>query len=308
MNVYSNQKPNVGWTNHRDKLFEFVSLPAGYIGILSMVTVFPTYLIHVTSLLIVRWDQEAHLPINRIIFFNMKILELKPKEVFFMCDRFSLTAELPALSQHFQIGQVDFTYKARSHIIPTQQVSVIIAEKEHRKLEEHRWGLVPFWAKDAVHADSAVIHEKPAYRKMFSKHRCVIPCSEFYVWESKGKNKQSIRIQLKDKRMFGMAGLYEIWKDARGGEYRTCTVMTTVSNRLIYEYDERMPAILNERDIDAWLDPKMNEEPDFLQSLLKPYAPDRMRAYPELSRNRVPREKEEELIEEPPAKYVLLKK
>ncbi|MBP1155684.1 MULTISPECIES: SOS response-associated peptidase [unclassified Paenibacillus] len=226
-----------------------------------------------------------------------------------MCDRFSLTTELHVLSHHFQIGEVHFAYKARSHIVPTQQVSVIIPAKEHRRLEEHRWGLVPFWAKDAVNADSAIIHEKPAYRKMFSKQRCVIPCNGFYVWESKGKNKKPIRIEMKDKRVFGMAGLYEIWKDARGREYRTCTVMTTVSNRLIYEYDERMPVILNERDIDAWLDPQMNGEPDFLQSLLKPYAPDRMKAYSELPRSRVIVGKEEELlIEEPPAKYAMIKK
>lgn len=223
-----------------------------------------------------------------------------------MCNRFSLTTELSELSRHFQIGHVMFPYKPRFHNTPTQPISVILAERERRKLEEHRWGLVPFWAKDAVNADSALIHEKPAYRKMFSKQRCVIPSNGFYVWKWKGKVKQPVRIEMNDKHAFGMAGLYEIWKDAKGGEYRTCTVITTVSNRLVYEYDERMPVILNERDIDAWLDPGMNGDMDYLQSLLKPYAPDRMQAYLESTRSLLIKEGAEELIEEPPAKYAMM--
>ncbi|ALS22017.1 MULTISPECIES: SOS response-associated peptidase [Paenibacillus] len=223
-----------------------------------------------------------------------------------MCHRFLLTTDLSELSHRFQIGQVMFPYQPRFRNVPTQPVSVIIAEREGRKLEEHRWGLVPFWAKDAVNADSAVIHEKPAYRKMFSNQRCVIPGNGFYVWKRKGKARQPVRIEMNDKRAFGMAGLYEVWKDARGGEYRTCTVITSVSNRLVYEYDERMPAILNERDIDAWLDPAMNGEPDYLQSLLKPYAPDDMQAYLEPTRSLPGDEGAEELLEEPPAKYAMM--
>ncbi|XOK64383.1 SOS response-associated peptidase [Paenibacillus elgii] len=225
-----------------------------------------------------------------------------------MCERFSLTAELPELSERYRIGQVTYAYKPRYNIAPTQQVAVIVRGAESRMLEEHRWGLVPFWGKDAVNADSAAVHEKPAYRKLFGKQRCIIPSNGFYVWKTEGKTRRPIRIVMKDRGVFAIAGLYEVWKDSRGGETRTCTVMTTRSNRLVFDYDERMPVILDERDVETWLDPTMNGEPDRLQSLLRPYAPERMYAYPVSRRVADPLVESEECVEEAaPPKYALLR-
>ncbi|MGF7032370.1 putative SOS response-associated peptidase YedK [Paenibacillus mucilaginosus] len=196
-----------------------------------------------------------------------------------MCERFSLSSPLQEVSERFGIRQVRFAYTPRFNIAPTQPVSVIVPHKGERMLEEHRWGLVPFWGKDAVNADSSAVHEKPAYRKLFAQQRCIIPSNGFYVWKTVKKKREPLRVVLKEGGLFGMAGLYEIWKDTRGKEYRTCTVMMTRANRLVFEYDERMPVILDDAAMDDWLDPLRNGQTDFLQSLLQPYAPERMRAY-----------------------------
>jgi len=51
-----------------------------------------------------------------------------------------------------------------------------------------RWGLIPFWAKDAsggsrmINARSETAAEKPAFRKSFEQRRCIIPADGFYEW------------------------------------------------------------------------------------------------------------------------------
>lgn len=192
-----------------------------------------------------------------------------------MCNRISLTTELSKLTDQFRIDPIDFTYEPRDAFEPTQALPVIIRHNEHNRLEEFRWGLVPFWAKDAVLADSQLVHEKPAYRKMFAKQRCIIPCNGYELVKKRGKKSVRLRVSLKDEDTFGVAGLYEIWKDTRGAEYRTCTVMTTRPNRLVYEHEDYMPVILNQEETALWLDDKQGN-PDALQRLLKPYDPNAM--------------------------------
>jgi putative SOS response-associated peptidase YedK len=193
-----------------------------------------------------------------------------------MCNRISLTTELSRLSDQFQLDPVEFAYEPKDAFEPTQALPVILRKNQSNRLEEFRWGLVPFWAKDAVLADSQLVHEKPAYRKMFAKQRCVIPCNGYDLLKKVGKKKQvSLRVSLKNEGTFGVAGLYEIWQDTRGAEYRTCTVMTTRPNRLVYEHGDYMPVILNAEEMDTWLSDTVSN-PEVLQRLLKPYDPDVM--------------------------------
>ncbi|WP_159887919.1 SOS response-associated peptidase [Paenibacillus puerhi] len=194
-----------------------------------------------------------------------------------MCKRFSLTTPLPELFERFDLQDARVKLRPRHDYSPNREVPIIVNDGGKRALESHRWGLVPFWAKDAILADSAEIQEKREYRKLFAKHRCVFPCDKFYVSATIGKRQQNFEAAAEDGTTLAVAGFYEIWLDKQGGEFRTCTMMTTVSNRLLYDYTERMPAILKEKDWQEWLDEGRNGEPDFLQSLLTPFPPDRMR-------------------------------
>lgn len=192
-----------------------------------------------------------------------------------MCKRISITTELSSLSSQFRIQEVGFSYTPCATVEPTQELPVVVRHHQERRLEQFRWGLVPFWAKDAVYADSDLVHEKPAYRRMFAKRRCIIPCNGYEVVKREGKKQTPLRVALKEQGTFGIAGLYEIWLDSRGGEYRTCTVMTTRPNRLVHEYEEYMPVILGQDEMEEWLDDS-RRDPDYLQDLLKPYDPDQM--------------------------------
>ncbi|WP_068775685.1 SOS response-associated peptidase [Paenibacillus sp. FJAT-26967] len=196
-----------------------------------------------------------------------------------MCRQYSLSADLQEIQTYFGIDHVPSMYKARYNISPRQHVPVVLHANGRRILDEYRWGLVPFWAKDAVNADGMSAHLNPAYRKIFRRQRCVIPCSGLYYWQSEGKKKLPMRVVLRSRKVFGVAGLYDIWTDPRGNELRTCTFLMTESNRLITSFHNQMPVILNQDSFEDWL---LNKEigTDELIPLLKPYEASQMEAYP----------------------------
>ena len=63
-----------------------------------------------------------------------------------------------------------------------------------------------------------------------------------------GNVKQPVRIRLKSREPFGLAGLWEHWTSPAKEEVLTCTIITTVANELIQAVHDRMPVILNRED------------------------------------------------------------
>lgn len=199
-----------------------------------------------------------------------------------MCERFSLTADMPELVREFRIDKVLTFYKPRYNVAPRQPIQVVVAEGRERWLDEFRWGLMPFWAKDAVNADSLMLEEKRAFKRIFTKNRCIIPCDGYYLWQTNdnGKTRQPMRIVMNNNRAFGIAGLYDVWRSpSDGSELRTATVLTTAPNRLVASMSDRMPVILDAEGIDMWLDPGMKDR-NRLRFLLRPLPSEQMRAYP----------------------------
>lgn len=195
-----------------------------------------------------------------------------------MCQRFSIAADLPEVQEHFQINRVMFYYQNRYNINPMQHTPVVLEENGERILDEFRWGFVPYWGKDAINADLSNVHKNESYGRMVAKQRCVIPCNGLYYWKKEGKKSHAVRVVLKNRGMFGVAGLYEIWRDTRGEEIRTCTLVMTDANPLIGEFESRMPAILSRDDMARWLDEKTYDLND-LRPILRPHSADEMYAY-----------------------------
>ncbi|UHA74968.1 SOS response-associated peptidase [Paenibacillus sp. 481] len=200
-----------------------------------------------------------------------------------MCKRYSMSAELPEVAQYFQVDKVMFHYRPRFNISPTQEVPIVRLHRGERVLDAFRWGLVPFWAKDGVNADLRSVYSNEAYWKMVERQRCVIPCNGFYYWRQVGKKSYPVRLVLRTRGVFGLAGLYEEWKNAQGETYRTCTIVMTKANPLISEFDERMPAILDADDMAKWLETGGSVGAGELEELLqmvKPCCETRMHLYP----------------------------
>lgn len=146
---------------------------------------------------------------------------------------------------------------------------------------------MPYWAKDIkigyslINAKCETVAEKPAFRDAFKERRCIIPADGFYEWRKLDtKTKQPYAIVMKDRSVFGFAGLWERWKNRATGEtIQSCSIITTTPNEVCAPIHDRMPVILEPASYARWLGEEPTEPPH-LMMMLKPYPADAMEAYP----------------------------
>jgi putative SOS response-associated peptidase YedK len=220
-----------------------------------------------------------------------------------MCGRFTLQYSLDMLSEIFGTPLLQ-DIKPRYNIAPTQQVPVIRTSPGHNKrhLDMLKWGLIPSWAKDPsigskmINARSETVHEKPSFRTSLEHRRCIVPASGFYEWREEGGKKHPLYIRLKDNNLMLFAGLWDHWKNPENEVIESFTILTTTTNELIKPLHDRMPVILDVKDIDLWLDNQV-ADPERLKPLFTPYPSDLMEMYPVSDLVNSPRNDTPECIE-----------
>lgn len=180
------------------------------------------------------------------------------------------------------------SYLAPSYNVAPQSLQPVVrldSETGERELTIMRWGLIPFFAKDAkiaystINARAETVATSPVFREPMKRRRCLVPATGFYEWQALDKkSKQPWSIELVDGNLFAFAGLWDRWKDkAKGQPMETYTIITTDPNELLEPIHNRMPVILSPQDYTRWLDPG---EPSQLPiDLLRPYPAEEMRAW-----------------------------
>jgi putative SOS response-associated peptidase YedK len=202
-----------------------------------------------------------------------------------MCGRFTLIADPVKVMERFLLDEIPFAMQPRYNVAPGQMVPAIIAAGKKRRIGQLRWGLVPAWAADEkigykmINARAETLTEKPAFRRLFARKRCMIPADGFYEWKQGEKGKQPMRILMKDGGLFAFAGLFDTWERPDGVKIHSCTIITTKANRVVADIHDRMPVILRREDEELWLD-RERYDADLLKSLFVPYDAAQMRAYP----------------------------
>lgn len=189
-----------------------------------------------------------------------------------MCGRYSITTPLEALRRLFDFAESP-NLQPRYNVAPTQIVPVVCAgggQGQHRhSLVTMRWGLVPEWAKDIsiasrmINARAETVAEKPAFRTAFRTRRCLVPADGYYEWQKEDGRRQPYRVTRDDGAPMAFAGLWEEWKARRdsGGEtpvsagdvIKTFTIVTTAASESVGGLHDRMPAVIEPDDFDAWL-------------------------------------------------------
>jgi len=192
-----------------------------------------------------------------------------------MCGRYTLSAPADLVEDLFALDE-SVELLARFNIAPTQEAPVVLRSEDRagRSLDQFRWGLVPFWAKDRslgdrmINARSETVAEKPAYRASFKKRRCLVVADGFYEWQPTGGPKQPYFFRLKSGKPFALAGLWDVWNKSEEGPLKTFTILTTGPNDLIEPVHHRMPIILRATDYDTWLDPDYQDAAGLSKLLL----------------------------------------
>jgi putative SOS response-associated peptidase YedK len=193
-----------------------------------------------------------------------------------MCGRYALIQPPGALRALFGFEERP-GFPPRYNVAPGQPVPVVRREGTRRHFMLVCWGLIPSWAKEEpktpiINARAETCAEKPSFRGPFRHRRCLMPADGFYEWKpGRGRAKQPYFIRRRDGKPFAMAALWDVWMAGNGSEIDTCAVITVAANATLAPIHGRMPAILDEAEWEAWLDPSTS--PKDLMALLKP-APD----------------------------------
>ena len=155
-----------------------------------------------------------------------------------------------------------------------------------RELVAGQFGLVPSWVKSAseaklrstklVNARSETVTTSNNFRDAWMNgQRCIVPMMAFQEDDWRSGKAVPTRIARVDGKPMGVAGLWESWTGAEGEVITSYTLLTVSANShaLMHRYqqpgnEKRMPVILNEGAVDAWL------------SALPEKAKEFMRAYP----------------------------
>jgi putative SOS response-associated peptidase YedK len=193
-------------------------------------------------------------------------------------------------------------YPRRWNGAPSQEF-LVIRQNHHtgeRSLDLLRWGLIPHWCKDPkggrkpINAKAETITRLPTFREAYRKRRCILPVDGFYEWQATKGGKQPYAIAMKDGSSFGIAAIWENWKEPASGEWiRTFAVLTTAANQLVAQIHNRMPAILKPEHYERWL----GEEPD-PHELLAPFPAAPMAMWPISKRVNSPQNDDEDLLRE----------
>ena len=153
--------------------------------------------------------------------------------------------------------------RPRYNAAPSQELLVIRQNHDtgERSLDLIKWGLIPYWCRDLkggrkpINAKAESVSRLPMFRDAYAERRCIVPVDGFFEWRAiKGaRAKQPYAIAMKDGAPFGLAGLWENWRNPATGEWeRTFVVITVSSNDLVGQIHDRMPAILEPASYNRW--------------------------------------------------------
>jgi putative SOS response-associated peptidase YedK len=177
---------------------------------------------------------------------------------------------------------------------PSQQHWVIRRNPQTGEcsLDLLQWGLLPNWCKDPkalrpINAMAETVATKPYFREGYRKRRCIVPVDGFFEWMAvKGsKTKQPYAIAMRDRSPFGIAGVWENWRDPATSEWlRTFAIITVPANSLVSRIHDRMPAIIAPDEFEGWL--SEDENP---RNLMRPFDPNLMTMWPVSTRVNSPK-------------------
>jgi putative SOS response-associated peptidase YedK len=219
-----------------------------------------------------------------------------------MCGRFVSSSSPERIAEYFGAESKVESLGENYNVAPTNDIYGIVETPDGKlELQVFHWGLIPVWAKEAkigqkmINARAETIAEKPAFKGVFKKHRCIIPMDGFYEWAAgveggpvtkAGKPaKRPHFIHRVDGEPLAVAGLWSEWRDKNAGPdapwLHSASVVTTSANGTMSAIHDRMPVILPKAMWGMWLDPT-NQNIEVLSNLLVP-APDNLLTMHEVS-------------------------
>jgi putative SOS response-associated peptidase YedK len=225
-----------------------------------------------------------------------------------MCGKYIL-AQAAKAERAMGIRRGRWEYPVSYRVLPTEQVPLVVPLEGEREAVQMRWGLIPWWAHgvplraSTINATVERIDSAPSYRDPWERgQRCIFVMGGFYEPHvNEDGSRDPFLVRLREREVFGVAGLWERSRREDGSYVFSCTLITLPANRLlaqIHNGKQRMPAVLAEPDHDIWL----NGTPQQARAVLNPYPAELMEAWQVSRRVNNPRlPNDASLIEPQPA-------
>ncbi|TDT61130.1 SOS response-associated peptidase [Fonticella tunisiensis] len=184
-----------------------------------------------------------------------------------MCGRYLLDNEIRDMLESYNIKRVFIDELLKGDIYPGCKAPVIV-DNSGMELRKYTWGFMVNNRK-IINARAESLAIKNTFKNSFYRRRCLIPCSAFYEWKNERNRKVKYRISLKNKEMFSLAGIYNMFHDKNLGFYEGFVIITTEANKDMSDIHHRMPLIIDKKWEDVWINNKSKIED--IMKLLSPF-------------------------------------
>ncbi len=144
----------------------------------------------------------------------------------------------------------------------------VIPAEDSERAHMLRWGLIPFWVKDRTQADGLrkktlnarmeTAWRLPSFRAAMPSRRCIVAADGFYEPHRYEGKSYPFYVCRRDRRPFGIGGLYDRWRDPVSGRtFAAFSVLTLPAEGIlarVHNGKRRMPALIPQHAYRRWLD------------------------------------------------------
>lgn len=187
-----------------------------------------------------------------------------------MCGRYLLDTEIREIIKTYKIQRREVEAYGAGDIHPSTYAPIVF-DTGQRIISDARWGFpLDFKKGIVINARSESIMSKPIFRDSFYTSRCIIPANLYYEWKDEGgKKKVKYGIGMQDGCLISLGGIFKTSLDEDGDptQKMTFVIITTAADKDIKSIHSRMPLIIKDGAIDAWLD--KNADVEHIKEILR---------------------------------------
>lgn len=169
-----------------------------------------------------------------------------------MCGRYYITEETKVELEKLvhDLERKINGAKFAGDIVPSAKAPILFTDGQEISATMGRWGFPATQGKNLIiNARTETARSKSMFSNCLFTGRCVIPAAGFYEWD-KSRNKFTFTSKQRD--ILYLAGIYR-----KREPEEQFVILTTQANESMAHVHPRMPLILNQNQMEAWL---MQEE------------------------------------------------
>ena len=143
-----------------------------------------------------------------------------------------------------------YSWKPHFNLAPSTVIPVVSFRNGRVVVESMRWGFDSgVGSQLVINARAESIAEKPMFRNLLPRYRCVVPMDGFYEWHRDGKRKTPFYVAREDSQRMWVAG---VWRQFGEESRAQVVLLTKESEEPLQSVHHRSPCQLTINDALTW--------------------------------------------------------